>query len=150
MAVPSYLPPSRHIVAANVRARMAWLDLSPADVAKELHGSQRALYNKLLGVTPFKSDELDILAHLFGMANPGALYEVPEGFPPITDELISSTTGLRRAPSGRSPSSGSDSSPRRFGCYGNSDKSRPPLRTRQGRVRPSTLPLLVDSRVSPN
>lgn len=91
------------LVAANVRARMAWHRLPQARLKDELGWSQRTIQNKLGAVTGITSDELVRLAKLFGLSDPGPLYRVPDGFSP---EL-----------SGRSPSSESDSSLRRSGWF---------------------------------
>src|SRR5687767_7472565 len=82
MTVTELQPRSRQVVAANVRARMGWLDMSPPDLARLLGCSVRTAYNKRAGITVFSPEDLDRLAKKFELATPAPLYEVPPGFPP--------------------------------------------------------------------
>lgn len=83
------------LVAANVRARMAWHRLPQARLKDELGWSQRTIQNKLGAVTGITSAELVKLAKLFELPDPGPLYRVPEGFSP---ELSSRPDNVRDLP----------------------------------------------------
>lgn len=72
---------TRQLVAANVRARLAWSGLRQVHLMARFGWSKRTAYNKLTGVTGFSDDELSSLAELFGLKDPGPLFRVPEGFP---------------------------------------------------------------------
>lgn len=78
------------VIAANVRARMAWLGISVNEVQAAMGWSRRTVYNKLHAVTPFNADELDQVAGHLG-CEPGDLFRVPEGF---TGPSVSSTSAL--------------------------------------------------------
>lgn len=67
------------VLAANVRARMAWFELGVGDVADRMGWTRRTAYNKLHAITPFSTDEVDGLAQLLG-CEPGDLFSVPDSF----------------------------------------------------------------------
>lgn len=75
------------VVAANVRARLAWRKITGQQAAKLLGLSQQSMSNKLRGVTPFSFQQLVELAELVGMEDPGPFYRLPEGFPPLLSEV---------------------------------------------------------------
>lgn len=75
---------TREVVAANVRARLAWTRGNHAWLRQEMGWSQRTVQNKLAGVTPITAEELAALAGLFGLDDPGLLYRVPDGFTAVT------------------------------------------------------------------
>src|SRR5687767_13505210 len=54
-------------VATHVRELMARHQLVQADLQKVLGLSQTAVSKRLRGVTPFDVNELDVIAHYFGM-----------------------------------------------------------------------------------
>lgn len=85
---------TREIIAANVRARLAWHGLSATTVAKHLDLSQQGLSGKLTGTRRFTTDELDILAELFGLADPGPLFRAPEGWmePEVSRSMCTSVS----------------------------------------------------------
>lgn len=83
------------VVAANVRARLAWRELSGSTAAAHLGMSQQAMSNKLRAVTPFSTDQLVRLAELVGLEDPGPFFRIPEGFPPpISEESESAWTRI--------------------------------------------------------
>lgn len=67
-------------MAANVRARIAWMGLSGQELADKMGWKQRTVSGKLRGAQRFNEEELVALAQLFGLADPGPLYRVPETF----------------------------------------------------------------------
>lgn len=79
----------RHVVAANIRARMGWLDMSRPELADKTGISQRTLFDRLEGVRPFKDDQLWKIAAALGLETPGPLYEIPAGFPALTSRSSS-------------------------------------------------------------
>lgn len=72
----------RAVVAANVRARMAWLDMSRPELATRIGINQRTLFDRLEGNRPFNDDQLWLIAEALGLETPAPLFEVPPGFPP--------------------------------------------------------------------
>jgi DNA-binding XRE family transcriptional regulator len=72
----------RSVVAANVRARMAWLDMSRPELAKKAGITRRTLFDRLEGTRPFKDDQLWKIAAALGLETPAPLFEIPPGFPP--------------------------------------------------------------------
>ena len=69
------------MVAANVRALLAWKGLSGQKAAALIGIKQRSMSNKLRGVSPFTADELLVIARLLGLDDPGQFYRWPTGFP---------------------------------------------------------------------
>jgi hypothetical protein len=72
------------VIAANVRARLAWHRAPQDFLCQELGWSSRTVYNKLGGRTAIRPAELVRLAELFGLPDPGAFYRVPDGFDGVT------------------------------------------------------------------
>jgi hypothetical protein len=72
------------VIAANVRARLAWHRAPQELLKEELGWSARTVHNKLYGITAIKPEELARLAELFGLNDPGPLYRVPETFGTLT------------------------------------------------------------------
>jgi hypothetical protein len=66
-------------VAANVRARLAWNQVSHDEAAAASGCSLRSFRYKLSGQYGFRPDELAGLARLLG-CDAGAFFRVPEGF----------------------------------------------------------------------
>lgn len=85
----------RRVVAANIRARMGWLDMSRPELAERTGIPQRTLFDRLEGSRPFKDDQLWRIAATLGLDTPAPLYEIPPGFPPAVrtedEELVRST-----------------------------------------------------------
>lgn len=71
---------TREVVAANVRARLAWARIPQAQLMARFGWSKRTTHNKLYGTTGLTDDELAGLAALFDLADPGLLFRVPDGF----------------------------------------------------------------------
>ena len=70
----------RDVVAANVRARMAWKRISRNELALRFGWSRKTAYNKLEGLTGFSDNELAAIAEILGLDDPGPLFSVPPGF----------------------------------------------------------------------
>lgn len=70
---------TRVIIAANVRARMAWAGISVNQIGDLMGWSRRTASYKLHGKTPITTDEVDTLAGLLS-CSPGDLMSVPECF----------------------------------------------------------------------
>lgn len=70
---------TRIIIAANVRARMAWAGMSVNALGEAMGWSRRTASYKLHGKTPISTDEVDTLAGLL-CCSPGDLMSVPEVF----------------------------------------------------------------------
>lgn len=73
-------PNTRTVVAANVRARLGWSRKSRAYLQERFGWSDRTAYNKLAGKTGFTADELQAVAELFRLDDPGPLFRIPENF----------------------------------------------------------------------
>lgn len=71
---------TREVVAANVRARMAWAKMPQAELMARFGWSKRTTHNKLYGFTGLTDDELAGLAEVFDLDDPGLLFRVPDGF----------------------------------------------------------------------
>lgn len=71
----------REVVAANVRARVAWKRIKQARLEKHFRWSSRTAYNKLHGITGFTDAELQGMAELLDLEDPGPLFSVPPSFP---------------------------------------------------------------------
>jgi hypothetical protein len=71
---------TRELVAANLRARMAWRRMTHADLMARFGWSKRTAHNKVAGLTGLTDQELAGLAELFGVGDPGVFFRVPEGF----------------------------------------------------------------------
>jgi hypothetical protein len=71
---------TQEIVAANVRARLAWARLTMDDALYVAQCSARSFRYKLAGVYPFRPDELDRLAPYLGVEEVSELFRVPAGF----------------------------------------------------------------------
>lgn len=84
---------TRQVVAANVRARLAFMDLGYGDLMA-LGWKRRTIANRLRGIIGFTAEELAQLAELFGLEDPGVLFRVPEGFAPAAEPVRSSARGL--------------------------------------------------------
>jgi hypothetical protein len=69
------------MVAANVRARLAFHGINPHSLAKHLGFTNRTMYNKLHGITRWTASEVAAAAKAFN-TTPGDLYETPDGWPP--------------------------------------------------------------------
>lgn len=83
---------SQAIVAANVRARLAWKRISGQQAAFSIGMKQRAFANKLAGVVPFRPEELDLLcSKVLDLDDPAPLYKRPADFP--TSESVSACIG---------------------------------------------------------
>lgn len=72
---------TQDIVAANVRARLAWLRKTNVDAARHIGCSIRAFTGKSHGSSPFKPNELGKLAAFLELDDPGPLYKLPPDFP---------------------------------------------------------------------
>lgn len=79
-------------VAANVRARLAWHQVSHEQAAQAAGCSLRSFRYKISGQYGFRPDELAGLARLLDTADIGAFFRVPEGF--VTSESVSACTAL--------------------------------------------------------
>jgi hypothetical protein len=84
----------QEIVAANVRARLAWGQISHDAAAQAAGCSIRSFRYKISGEYGFRPDELAGLASLLGLADIGTLFRVPEGF--VTSESVSAWTNRPR------------------------------------------------------
>lgn len=71
---------TQEIVAANVRARLAWTRMTTDDALHVVQCSARSFRYKLAGVYPFRPDELDRLAPYLGIDDVAELFRVPAGF----------------------------------------------------------------------
>lgn len=82
------MTPTRIVVAANMRARLAWLGMEARELQAAMGWSQRTTYNKLHGVTAVSADELPRIADVLS-TDPGSLYQVPNGWaePPVPERL---------------------------------------------------------------
>lgn len=92
--MPAELAPvqtSDQVVAANVRARLAFLGVNDLYLAERLGFSRRTMYNKLHGITRWTAEEVADAARVFDTI-PGALYEIPDGFPMATQEAAVAAT----------------------------------------------------------
>lgn len=86
---------SELVIAANVRARMAWKGLNVSETARLLGISQQGLSMKTTGHRPFSTAQLLQLAEILGLDDPGAFYRVPETFPEVpTLESVSACTSI--------------------------------------------------------
>ena len=90
-------PTSRQVVAANVRARIAWLDIDKQVMAKRIGLNQQTFSNKTKGIRGFNDDELDAVARELGLPNPSLLFVIPPGFDPPNVEPSSACTRLGSA-----------------------------------------------------
>ncbi len=75
----------RYVVAANIRARLAWSTMTFAELQEKMGWTRRTTHNKVHGHTGLVAEEVAAIAELLG-CDPGTLYKVPDGFP----ELVSS------------------------------------------------------------
>lgn len=92
----------RDVVAANVRARIAWLGVSGPQLAAALGWKERTTFNKLRGTYSFTADELAQLADYLGLADPGPLYRVPETFTvraPVREPALGLVPSTKEQPS---------------------------------------------------
>lgn len=71
---------TQDIVAANVRARLAWHRMTSEDACFVAQCSPRSMRNKLAGVYPFRPDELDRLAPYLGIEEVSELFRIPTGW----------------------------------------------------------------------
>ena len=71
---------TQDIVAANVRARLAWQRMTNDDACYVAQCSPRSFRNKLAGVYPFRPDELDRLAPYLGIEDVSELFRIPTGW----------------------------------------------------------------------
>lgn len=85
------------IVAANVRARLAWLRKTNVDAADHIGCSIRAFTGKSAGLYPFKPNELGRLAAFLELSDPGPLYRIPPDFPAAPAELEQGSRELSRS-----------------------------------------------------
>jgi len=76
----------RYVVAANVRARMAWAHMTQAQLQQRMGWTRRTTHNKVYGHAELTAAELVTIAELFG-CDPGVLYRVPDGFPELVSSL---------------------------------------------------------------
>lgn len=70
---------TRDVIAANVRARMAWVGMTYKELQLAMGWSRGTAHNKLHGITGMTAEEIERVAAHLG-AEPGALFEIPEGF----------------------------------------------------------------------
>lgn len=70
----------QEIVAANVRARLAWAQIPQPEAASAAGCSLRSFAYKVSGEYGFRPNELAGLAELLGLDDLGFFYRVPEGF----------------------------------------------------------------------
>ena len=68
------------VVAANVRARLAWSGYTLSSLAPLVGMSQQSLSNKVRALRSFSADELARIAGVLGLADPGPFYRIPDGF----------------------------------------------------------------------
>jgi len=80
-AVSPPLPRKRKLIAANIRARAAWLGLDGKDLSLLVGCSHTGMNAKLRAASPFTADELDVLAEVFGLPDPGPFYLSVPTFP---------------------------------------------------------------------
>lgn len=85
---------TRELVAANVRARMAWQRIPQVELMGRFSWSKRTAHNKLYGFTGLTDGELAGLAEVFGLDDPGAFFRVPEGFAISAPESAWTTLAL--------------------------------------------------------
>lgn len=67
------------VIAANVRARMAWAGISANEMYEAMGWSRRTGYNKLHAITSLTTAEVEHLAEQLG-CEPGDLFKIPESF----------------------------------------------------------------------
>lgn len=82
-------------VAANVRARLAWLQIGHDEAAAAAGCSLRSFRYKLSGQYGFRPDELGGLA-LILQCDVGDLFRVPDGFVTSVSESAWTRTGARQ------------------------------------------------------
>lgn len=70
----------QEIVAANVRARLAWAQIPQPEAADAAGCSLRSFAYKVSGEYGFRPNELAGLAQLLGVDDLGSFYRVPDGF----------------------------------------------------------------------
>ena len=70
---------TRNVVAANVRARMAWAGITVAELERLMGWSRRTSYNRLHARNPFTIEELVKVAALLE-CEPGDLCRIPLSF----------------------------------------------------------------------
>lgn len=83
---------TQEIVAANVRARLAWRRMTMDDACYVAQCSPRSFRNKLAGVYPFRPDELDRLAPYLDVNDVSELFRIPTGWgapPAAVDPKVS-------------------------------------------------------------
>lgn len=82
------------VIAANVRARLAWHKVSQEVLRSHLRWSARTVQNKVHATTPISAVELAKIAELFGLDDPGPLYRVPESFGTVTSIEVSESAWI--------------------------------------------------------
>jgi hypothetical protein len=60
--------------------------MSHADLMRRFGWSKRTAHNKVAGLTGLTDQELAGLAELFGVADPGVFFRVPDGFVSVGSE----------------------------------------------------------------
>lgn len=85
----------QQIVAANVRARLAWAQVGHDAAARAAGCSIRSFRYKISGEYGFRPDELAGLAQLLGVEI-GALFQVPDSFTSVSESAWTRTTAGQR------------------------------------------------------
>lgn len=104
--------------ARYVKTLLTWHEVPRETLAEWLDVAIETIYKKLDARRGFTTEDLVEIARRFQL-DPRLLLWPPDGVDelgaaPVPDEIV--LTAPRRRSSGRSPSAGSDSSPRRSGC----------------------------------
>ena len=84
---------TRALIAANIRARLAWAGITDKQVMERLGWPRRTSYNKLHGITAITAEELQVLAEAFDISI-DALFEAPPNFPSLSSPSVSSKTPI--------------------------------------------------------
>lgn len=83
----------RGLIAANIRARLAWSGVSATEVENKLGWSKKTTYNKLHGITSWTAEELEIIAEALDVPA-DALFQEPPNFPSLSSPSASSNAAL--------------------------------------------------------
>ena len=68
------------IIAANLRARLAWADMKHQDFALRMGWSRHTCHNKLHAVSALSAEEVSRAAQILGIDDPGLLFSAPPSF----------------------------------------------------------------------
>ena len=92
----------QEIVAANVRARLAWGKIGHDRAADAARCSTRSFRYKISGEYGFRPDELAGIAELLGLDDVGVFFRVPDSFDattsvPVCDRIFAGQSDLALA-----------------------------------------------------